>query len=216
MSWWIKKKLTVVLTSNTWLFTDEHLDFRKHLTYIEAKLARAVGVLFKCKACFSTKILRMQYFSLMYPHLTHSIIAWGSSFTCDVKKIEVLQNKAMRAIANAKFKQKLLPLYHQFDILPLKQIYALQLRKFMHKPSTSSLPLPISHLSSQVQLRHSYSTRNSCNLSLACYSSSKLQSSFVYKSIKLWNATPPLIRKYSFKKFNGELRKLLASKQLSL
>ena len=32
------------------LFTDEHLDFRKHLTYIEAKLARAVGILFKCKA----------------------------------------------------------------------------------------------------------------------------------------------------------------------
>ena len=68
------------------LFIDEHLDFRKHLTYIEAKLARAVGILFKCKAYFSTKILRMLYFSLMYPHLTHGIIAWRSSFKCDVKK----------------------------------------------------------------------------------------------------------------------------------
>ena len=122
----------------------------------------------------------------MYPHLTHGIIVWGSSFKCDVSKIEVLQNKAIRAIANAKFKQRLLPLYHQLDILPLKQIYALQLGKFMHKSSTSSLPLPISHLFSQVQLRHSYSTRNSCNLSLAYYSSSKLQSSFVYIGVKLW------------------------------
>ena len=83
----------------------------------------------------------------------------------------------------------------------------------MHKSSTSSLLLPISHLFSQIQLRHSYSTRNSCNLSLASYSSSTLQSSFVYKDMELWNAIPPLIRKYNFKKFNGELRKLLASEQ---
>ena len=157
----------------------------------------------------------MLYFSLVCSHLTHGIIAWGSSFKCDVKKFEVLQNKAIRAIANAKFKQRLLPLHHQLDILPLKKICALQLGKFMHKSSTSSLPLPISHLFSQV-LRHSYSTRNFCNLSLACYFSSKLQSSFVYKGIKLWNAIPPLIQKYNFKKFNRELRKLLASKQLSL
>ena len=68
------------------LFIDEHLDVRKHLTCIEAKLARAVGILYKCKAYFSTKILRMLYFSLIYPHLTHSIIVWGSSFKCDVKK----------------------------------------------------------------------------------------------------------------------------------
>ena len=67
------------------LFIDEHLDFRKHLTYIEAKLARAVGISFKCKVYFSTKILRMLYFSLMHPHLTLGIIAWGSSFKCDVK-----------------------------------------------------------------------------------------------------------------------------------
>ena len=106
------------------LFIDEHLDFRKHLTYIEAELARAVGRLFKCKAYFSTKILRTLYFSQMYLHLTHGIIAWGSSFKCDVKKIEVLQNIAIRAIANAKVKQRLLPLYHQLDILPLKQVYA--------------------------------------------------------------------------------------------
>ena len=88
--------------------------------YIKAKLARAVEILFKCEAYFSTKILRMLYFSLMYPHLTHSIIAWGSLFKCDAKNIEVLQNKDIQAIANAKFKQRLLPLYHQLYILPLK------------------------------------------------------------------------------------------------
>ena len=99
------------------LFIDEHLDFRKHLTYIEAKLARAVGILYKCKAYFSTKILRMLYFSLMYPHLTHGIILWGSSLKRHVKKIEVLQNKAIRGIANAKFKQRLLPLYHHIFYL---------------------------------------------------------------------------------------------------
>ena len=126
------------------LFIDEHLDFRKHLTYIEAKLARAVEILYKCKAYFSTKILRMLYFFLMYPHLTHGIIVWRPSFKRDVKKIEVLQNKAIRAIANAKFKQRLLPLYHQLDILPPKQINALQLGKFMHKSFMSSTPPYIS------------------------------------------------------------------------
>ena len=68
------------------LLIDEHLDFREHLIYYKTNLARAVGILYKCKAYFSTRILRMLYFSLMYPHLTHGIIVWGSSFKYDVKK----------------------------------------------------------------------------------------------------------------------------------
>ena len=40
-------------------------------------------------------------------------------------------------------KQKLAPLYHKLEILPIRQLYKTEIAKFMHKLSTSSLPQPL-------------------------------------------------------------------------
>ena len=39
------------------IYLDKDLNFSKHLNYIESKIARATGILYKCKPYFSSKIL---------------------------------------------------------------------------------------------------------------------------------------------------------------
>ena len=55
-----------------------------------------------------------------------------------------------------------------------------------------------------VNLCHSYSTRNQFNYSLSCYSSSKLQTPFIFNLIKIWNSIPISIRNLPFKRFRKE------------
>ena len=51
------------------IYLDKDLNFSKHLNYIESKIARATGILYKCKPYFSSKILQILYYSLFYPHI---------------------------------------------------------------------------------------------------------------------------------------------------
>ena len=104
------------------IYLDKNLNFSKHLNYIESKIARAAGILYKCKPYFSSKILRILYYSLLYPHIKYGIVTWGSTYKSYLKKLEVIQNKAIYAITKTKsYKQKLASLYHKLKILPIRQ-----------------------------------------------------------------------------------------------
>ena len=63
-----------------------------------------MGILYKCKNVLSLSILRMLYFSLFYPHITYGIVAWGSTYSSYLHRIQILQNKANRAITDVGFK----------------------------------------------------------------------------------------------------------------
>ena len=156
--------------------------------------------------CFSRKILRiLAYIIPCFIHILYGIVTWGSTYKSYLKKLEVIQNKAIYAITKTKlYKQKSPPLYHKLEILPIRQLYKIEIAKFMHKLSTSFLPQPLLNQFSMVNLRHSYSTRNQFNYSLSCYSSSKLQTSFIFNAIKIWNSIPISIRNLPFKRFRKE------------
>ena len=145
---------------------------------------------------------------MFYPHIKYGIVTWSSTYKSYLKRLEVIQNKAIYAITKTKsYKQKLAPLYHKLEILPIRQLYKIEIAKFMHKLSTSSLPQPLLDQFSMVNLRHSYSTKNQFNYSLSCYSTSKLQTSFIFNAIKIWNSIPISIRNLPFKRFKKEYTK---------
>ena len=68
------------------IYLDKNLNFSKHLNYIESKIARATGILYKCKPYFSSKILRILYYSLFYPHIKYGIVTWGSTYKSYLKR----------------------------------------------------------------------------------------------------------------------------------
>ena len=154
---------------------------------------------------FLVIILRFLNYSLFYPHIKYGIVTWGSTFKSYLKRLEVVQNKAIHAISKTKnFRQKLASLYLNLNILPVRHLHKIETAKIMHKISSSSLPQPLLNQFSMVNLRHSYPTRNQFNYSLSCYSSCKLQKSFIFNAIKIWNSIPILIRSLSYKRFVKE------------
>ena len=56
---------------------DQELNFLPHLTKLENKLPRNVGIIKKLKHFLPTIALLMLYYSIVYPHILYSTIIWG-------------------------------------------------------------------------------------------------------------------------------------------
>ena len=59
---------------------DTNLNFHDHLTAIELKILRAVGILYKLKFVLPQNTLRTLYYSFIHPHLLYGLIVWGSTY----------------------------------------------------------------------------------------------------------------------------------------
>ncbi len=85
----------------------------------------------RSKHILTQKHLRTLYYSLVHPHLNYGTLIWGSAAKTHVRKIEIMQNKAVRAITNSAYNASTKPLYTKLKILPLNSIYKHQIGKLM-------------------------------------------------------------------------------------
>ena len=76
------------------LLLDSNLNWKAHTNFISVKIARVIGLLHRLKFVFPKQILFSIYNSLILPHMSYSLLAWGTQ--CN--KIELLQKKAVRVL----------------------------------------------------------------------------------------------------------------------
>ena len=119
---------------------DQELNFLPHLTKIENKLSQNVGIITKLKHYLFNSALLMLYYSIVYPHILYGIILWGSTCTSHLKKLQLLQNKAMRAICSLNWREHATPCFDRLSILKVRDVAKMEMAKFVHKSVNHSLP----------------------------------------------------------------------------
>ena len=72
---------------------DEHLTWKKHIQFIENKVSKNVGVLYKASKLINSKCLRSIYFSFIHSYVNYANIAWASTNKTNLKKLFGKQNK---------------------------------------------------------------------------------------------------------------------------
>ena len=80
------------------LYIDCHLDWSVHTEVISSKSLRTVGLLSKIRHYVNTTVLRSIYFAIFSSVLNHGSIIWGQRSTSSIKRLESIQNKAIRII----------------------------------------------------------------------------------------------------------------------
>ena len=91
---------------------DNKLNFKHPINLIENKLAEAISILSKLRYLLPSSTLLLLYHALVQPHILHALPLWGSFFSSYLNKMQCLQNKAIRVIAKAKFRDSVTPLYY--------------------------------------------------------------------------------------------------------
>ena len=85
---------------------DERLSWESHISVVENKVSKNIGILHKAKNIFSKGGLKTLYFSFVHSYFNYGNIAWGSTNRTNPKKLASKQRRAIRAIYAAEYTRK--------------------------------------------------------------------------------------------------------------
>jgi hypothetical protein len=124
------------------IYLDEHLNGSAHTANLIPKLRRANGMLSKIRHYTSPDQINSIYYAIFGSHLTYGCQIWGQSPTSTyIKKIQTLQNNALRIISFAQdFRDHVSPIYADYKLLKIKDLIDLKNILFIHDYLNGKLP----------------------------------------------------------------------------
>ena len=109
---------------------NEHLSWKNHISVVENKVAKNIGILHKAKSIFSKVGLKTPYFSFVYSYLNYGNIAWGSTAQTKLKKLASKKRQAIRAIYTAEYTREKM---EEMKVVNIYKLNIYQVLTFMFK-----------------------------------------------------------------------------------
>jgi len=116
--------------------------------------------MYKVKHYVNNQALRMLFHSLINSRAQYGFIAWGRAASCHVQPILVVLNRAMTCSnPNKLLTNKVTTNYKMQKIIQLKDIYNLEVSKFIFKYTTYQLLARFNNYFKLITDVHPYNTR---------------------------------------------------------
>ncbi len=170
------------------IYIDCHLNWHIHINELSTKLSRAVGMLSKIRYYVSKETLHMVYYGIFSSLLTYGSQIWGQHNNI-IKRLQVLQNKALRIMYFQPPRTSATPLLKESTILKVSDLINLQ--NFLLARDCLKGDLPTSLKGKMEFLEHIHATRTLGCLQLfrprtktITYGSKSINA----RSIDIWNS----------------------------
>ena len=139
----IKPKINVILEGHTLnqvtdtkylgVVLNEKLNWKSHINFIKNKLTNTSYLLSKLRHYVDISVLKMVYYSLVYPHLSYCITTWGGAAHSVLNPLILVQKKIIKLITYSSFTSPSTPLFSKLNLLKLQDIYNLNIALLIHK-----------------------------------------------------------------------------------
>ena len=184
---------------------NDQLNWKDHKIYIKTKISKNIGIINRCRKILNSNEILSMYNCFVLPYISYCLPLWGCK---DVPKSDIIrkvQNRVLRLMSNTKRTCRAWNKLSDLKILPIEDLYKLEVAKICHKQVYGGLPDTFENnimpkLSIMV---HSASTRSSTDINYHFDASSKLNKankSFTADCIRIWNDIPYIIKKQSSSK----------------
>ena len=137
------------------LTVSDTLSWKPHISKIANKISKSIGIMKRLKHFLPQNILLTIYNTLIVPHLSYCVLAWGFS----QKRISLLQKKAIRIVCQSNYNAHTDPLFKNSTCLKLLDIFKLKALQFYFKYCSNSLPAYFDDFYRGTLPNHSYNTR---------------------------------------------------------
>ena len=77
---------------------DENISWEEHISTVETKLAKNIGLLYRAKPLLEEKSLKSIYFAYIHSYLNYANIALASTYRAKLKTIHFHQKHAVRSV----------------------------------------------------------------------------------------------------------------------
>ena len=144
------------------IFIDQNLTWKHHIDHVAFKISRYVGLLSKLRHHVPTHTLITIYRSLISPHLTYGLLAWGQACKSHLEKLLQLQKRALRFICFSDFKQHTVPLFIQAGVLTIQNFFKIT-ANLMYDVRHKIAPTRIQKQFQDISNIHPHYTRSSAS-----------------------------------------------------
>ena len=173
------------------VIVDEKLNWKDHVSFVASKLSKSCGILYKVRNCLTTSAKNMLYYSLIHPFLTYCINVYASTYKTNLRPIFLSQKRVIRTLSHASRRDHTLPLFCQWNILPMSHIINFSAALFAYKVLNN---LTYSENDFLTRNNPVHNLRNRMDLHIHYNSSTQTQLFIKYRAAKAWNSIPIEIR----------------------
>ena len=201
------------------VYVDENLKWHSHIAGVVKVISRNIGVMGRVKHFLSPRELVLLYNTLVLPHINYCAVIWGRNYPSNIKRIMILQKRAVRIIENKPYLFPTNTLFIKHMILKFPDIVREQSIMILLAFINNTLPDPIANMfkyetiSNTRQAKHFVIPRarnNYRQFSLSC-SAPKIWYALVGKMYKYINEVPTnksTLKKHVRKYIINEYREL--------
>ena len=122
---------------------DENLCWKERIKYIESKIAKNIGLLYKAKPYIDKHSLLSLYHSYIHSYINYGNIAWGSTTRTNLKKIYCQQKHAIRIVYSKDRLSHTRELFKQGKVLNVYQVNISKNLVFMHQINSNTVPTTV-------------------------------------------------------------------------
>ena len=119
---------------------DENQSWKAHIKYIENKISKNIGILFKARPFLNKKSLLSLYYSHIHGYINYGSVSWGSTCKTNLKKINSQQKHALCIIFYKSKFEHTSELFKSSKILNVYKLNIFNTAVFMHKFQGKSAP----------------------------------------------------------------------------
>lgn len=170
---------------------DRKLVWTPNIESLCSKLSSAIYVIKKIKSITNTETARVAYFALFNSLLTYGICIWGYSSENNMKKVLILQKRAIRILSESNQRDSCRPIFKKMKIQTAVAIFVIEVVMYVAKKEIPKL-----------KNAHNYQTRNRHNYNVIPHRLSLFEKSPAYIGKKIFNILPEEI------KFSTDIKQL--------
>ena len=190
------------------IIIDCHLNWKYQINTLSAKLSRANAMLSKIRHYVPENTLISIYYAIFSSLMTYGSIIWGQVQNSNIKRINTLQNKALRIINFASYRHSATPLYEKSKILKFEDNIKIQNFLYVHDSLKGTLPSVHNNIFEANKDIHNYPTTCSNQHQLAL-DKVKTQTfginSIKYQATTFWNE---IVNKFPEENLQNQNRKI--------
>ena len=173
---------------------DEHLTWEGHCNVVANKMARNAGILNRVKNQIPFDSMKILYNSLIFPHYSYCLEAWGACQPKSSKRIKLIQKKAVRTVCKSHWLSHTEPRMKKLNLLKFDDQHEFQCLTLIFKMLKGLSPDIYQLLPTQNDNNTTSSLRSSRdqpqNLRLPSYQANQNKRTFRSLTPDLWNRLP--------------------------
>ena len=197
------------------IYIDHNLDWDEYVNFLRKDIIKKLYLFKRIRNYISQNIALMFYKTILQSKLDYCDVVWRNIMKKSVKKLQVLQNRALRIILKVDARYSTISLFQQLKLDFLEKRRDKHALYMMYKIANHNCP---NYLLDLFELKKcNYNMRNSINnFVLPKLKTCLKKKSFSYFGAKCWNSiSPELKRELSVTNFKRNLNKYMEPRALN-